>query len=107
MEGSYRARLRRKGQVTLPNQVREMLDLEEGDDLVFFVDEDGRVILDRGKLIPPEQAWFWTERWQQMEREAQADIDAGRVRRFENIDKALDDLEAIDDARDPDPGSIS
>jgi hypothetical protein len=29
----------------------------------------------------PEQAYFWTERWQQMEREAEADIKAGRVYR--------------------------
>lgn len=27
----------------------------------------------------PDQAWFWTDRWQQLEREAQEDIDAGRV----------------------------
>jgi AbrB family looped-hinge helix DNA binding protein len=107
MEGLYRSRLRSKGQVTLPSEVRDILDLEEGDDLVFYVNEDGQVILDRGKLIPPEQAWFWTERWQQMEREAQADIDAGRVRSYKNVDEALDDLENINDARDPDLGNIS
>jgi len=28
------------------------------------------------------QAWFWSERWQRLEGEAQADIDAGRVRHF-------------------------
>ncbi len=44
--------------------------------------------------IPPEQTWFWSENWQEMEREAQADIDAGRVRLYKNIDEALDDLEA-------------
>ena len=27
----------------------------------------------------PDQAWFWTDEWQAKEREAQEDIDAGRV----------------------------
>ena len=29
------------------------------------------------KYTNPDQAWFWSERWQRMEQEAQADIDAG------------------------------
>jgi len=28
------------------------------------------------------QSWFWTERWQQMEQEADADLAAGRVRTY-------------------------
>ncbi len=44
--------------------------------------------------IPPEQTWFWSENWQEMEREAQADIDSGRVRCHNNIDEAIEDLEA-------------
>jgi len=46
------------------------------------------------RLFPPDQAWFWSERWQRMEREAQADIDAGRVERFPDIDSALEHLES-------------
>ena len=34
----------------------------------------------------PSQAWFWTPEWQAGEREADADIAAGRVRSFDNID---------------------
>lgn len=29
--------------------------------------------------VPVDRAWFWTDRWQAMEREADADIAAGRV----------------------------
>jgi hypothetical protein len=36
---------------------------------------------------------YWTRRWQDIEREAQADIDAGRVRRFANVEEAIADLE--------------
>ncbi len=32
------------------------------------------------------QEWFWTERWQQMEREADEAIVAGRVERFDDMD---------------------
>ncbi len=98
----YKTRLRARGQVTLPNEVRELLRVDEGDDLVFSIDETGRVVVDRARVIPPDQAWFWTERWQQMERQVQADIDAGRVHRYANIDEALSGLELVDDAGDRD-----
>ncbi|MDP2630237.1 MAG: hypothetical protein Q8P56_02405 [Candidatus Uhrbacteria bacterium] len=31
------------------------------------------------KNIPDAQRWFWTKEWQEMEREADEDIAAGRV----------------------------
>ncbi len=34
--------------------------------------------------IDPEQAWFWTREWQEKEREADDDLAAGRVTRYEN-----------------------
>jgi AbrB family looped-hinge helix DNA binding protein len=96
----YKSRLRKKGQITLPNPVREVLNAEEGDDLVFAVNESGQVIVERVQIIPPDQAWFWTERWQRMEREAQADITAGRVRQFEDPDEMIAWLDDQDDAED-------
>lgn len=46
-------------------------------------------------LLPhrADQAWFWTERWQAMERETQDDIAAGQVETFESGDEFLADLE--------------
>ncbi len=96
----FKTRLRAKGQVTLPNEVREQLNIEEGDDLIFCINEMGQVVIERGITIPADQAWFWTERWQRMEREAQADIDAGRVKHFKNIDEATAALEQQDNAGD-------
>ena len=94
----YKARLRAKGQVTVPPEVRTVLNLNEGDDLFFSLTEEGRVVIERVQIVPPDQTWFWTERWQQMEQEAQADIEAGRVQRYGDVDKALDALEEIADA---------
>ncbi len=96
----FRSRLRTKGQVTLPREIRKLLSVSEGDDLIFQVDEDGKVVVDRAITIPADQAWFWTERWQQMEQEAQADIDSGRVHHFPNVDETISSLEGLDNAGD-------
>jgi AbrB family looped-hinge helix DNA binding protein len=93
----YRTRLRTKGQATIPGEVRKLLNLKEGDDLAFHVDEQGKVVITRLQTIPPDQAWFWTERWQRMEREAQADIDAGRVHQFDNVEDMISWLDNKDD----------
>lgn len=89
----YKTRVRPKGQVTLPGEIRDLLDLHEGDDLAFSLNEQGQVIVSRLEVIPPDQAWFWTEQWQKAEREAQADIETGRVHRYANADEAIAALE--------------
>jgi hypothetical protein len=43
----------------------------------------------------PQQAWFWTEDWQAGEREADADIAAGRTTRHESTDEFLAFLDTI------------
>ena len=51
--------------------------------------EEARVAAKAG-LIDPEQIWWWLESWQKREREAQADIQAGRVfGPFETVEDAL------------------
>jgi hypothetical protein len=44
--------------------------------------------------IPDDQAWYWTEQWQRWERQADADIAAGRVKRFDNVEDLIADLES-------------
>ena len=91
----YKTRLRPKGQVTLPPEIRSFLGVGEGDDLIFSTDENGRVLISRAQVIPPEQAWFWSERWQQMEREAEADLANGRVTELADLSGALNSLDAL------------
>ena len=92
-----KTRIRERGQITLPSAVREFLEIEVGDDLFFRLDEEGRVVIERAHIVPPDQVWFWTERWQRMERQVQEDIDSGRILRYSNIDDALKDLEQSND----------
>ena len=40
----FKSRLRTKGQITVPAEIRSVLGAQEGDDLVFFTDEQGTVI---------------------------------------------------------------
>ena len=80
--------VRKKAQVTLPQSVRQSLNIEEGDFLDVKV-KDGEIVLRVKKLIDKEQAWFWTKRWQQGEAEAEADISAGRVHSFDTAKEAV------------------
>jgi hypothetical protein len=41
---------------------------------------------------PLNQDWFWSRRWQQMEREADLDIAMGRIRIFASLEQFLDGL---------------
>lgn len=85
--------VRAKGQVTIPTDVRRAVRLEEGDPVRVEIVEDG-ILLRPMKLIDASQAWFWTPEWQVMEREADEDIAAGRVQRFESDEDFLAALEA-------------
>jgi len=41
------------------------------------------------KRIPRDQHWFWTERWQQMEREVQEDFDGGHYYEFDDVENLI------------------
>jgi hypothetical protein len=58
-------------------------------------------------LIPQSQAWFWTERWQEMEREADADYAAGRFRSFSRPEDFRADLERITAEEHPAGAALS
>jgi len=83
----------RSGQITIPVVIREQMNIEEGDLLDVRV-ENGHIVLVPLRLVDADQAYFWTEAWQAAEREAQEDIDAGRVKTFETVGELLADLEA-------------
>jgi antitoxin MazE len=84
--------IRRNFQVTLPAAIRKRLHLNIGDILETQVKE-GKIIIVPKKTVDAEQAWFWTKDWQEAEREAEADIKAGRVKKFKNIEDLIKDLD--------------
>jgi AbrB family looped-hinge helix DNA binding protein len=86
-----RIRVGAKRQLTLPKEVTRKLRLNEGDDLELRV-LDGRIELVPLALIPRDQLWFWTPEWQAMEREADEDKAAGRVKSFKSAKKLIASL---------------
>lgn len=71
-------RMRAKGQVTIPREIRERARLEEGDPVEVEMVPEG-ILLRPQKVIDSTQAWFWDAEWQEGEKEASADIAKGRL----------------------------
>ena len=86
------SKVTRHGQITLPASVRKRLGIEEGD-LVEIEIEDERAVLMPKKLVDKNQAYFWTKRWQEGEREAAEDIEARRVKTFASVEELIKDLD--------------
>ena len=80
--------------ITLPAELRRRLRLDRDDARLEIVErEDGVIELRPSVVVPADQAWFWTERWLKMEKEADADIAAGRVSEAEGLDDLVSILE--------------
>ncbi len=86
------SKVTRHGQVTLPASVRRKLGIEEGDLIEVMVEDDKAILLPK-KIIDKSQAYFWTKEWQEAEKEASADIKAGRVKKFDNVEELIKDLD--------------
>jgi len=84
----------RHGQITLPASVRKELGVEEGDLVEIEVVGEKAVLMPK-KLVDKNQAYFWTKRWQEGEREADEYIRAGRVRTFNSVEELVEDLEQV------------
>lgn len=85
---AYITQVRKKAQVILPQSVRLALNIQEGDFLDVRVN-DGEIVMRVKKLVDKEQAWFWTKRWQEGESEAEDDVSAGRIHRFDGAKEAV------------------
>lgn len=82
-----------RGTVALPADLRRRLHLDQPKAQIKLVErEDGSIELVPVVAVPADQAWFWSERWQGMEREADADIAAGRTTTVDGLDGLLEHL---------------
>lgn len=92
--------------VPLPYDVQEMTTTEARKRLPELVNmaayghvttvliRDGRRL---ARIVPEEDAWVYSPVWQEKLREAEADLAAGRVQRFDDDDEFLGHLEALAD----------
>lgn len=83
------AKLTSSGQVSLPKEIRKKANMQPGDFVEVELDGEGHIILTPKKLVDSSQAYFWIEEWQKGERQADEDIEAGRVKKFKSAAEAI------------------
>jgi bifunctional DNA-binding transcriptional regulator/antitoxin component of YhaV-PrlF toxin-antitoxin module len=94
MEGKTFLTIQKRGVLNLPAELRRRHHLDEAGAQVEVSERpDGVIELRPQTPVPSDQRWFWTERWQNMEREADADVAAGRVERFDTAEDFIADLD--------------
>ena len=84
-----------RGTLALPVSLRRRLHVDEpGAQIEIIEQDDGRLELRSVLPVPADQRWFWSERWQAMERDVDAHVAAGRVTVVDGPDALFEDLEA-------------
>lgn len=86
--------LRKRGQITIPKEIIDELDLKEGETLEIRL-VDGKMVIVPTIAVAKDQAWFWTEEWQREEREVEKQIQEGRISKPMNAEEAIDFLEQL------------
>ena len=91
---TYLLTIQSRGTIALPADLRRRHHLDRADAQVKLVEqEDGRIELVPMVAVRADQAWFWSERWQSMEREADEDVAAGRTIVVDGVDALTDVFE--------------
>ena len=84
--------VRQNYQITLPAALRKRLGLKVGDLMEIVVIQGSKLVLSPKRAVDLDQAWFWTKEWQEAEREAEADIKAGRVKKAKSAEELIRSL---------------
>lgn len=91
--------LQSRGLIALPTELRRRLHLDQPGAQVEILERDDGVLELRAALpVPADQAWFWTERWQQREREVDEHVAHGDVVTHDSAEEFLGHLDALDTA---------
>ena len=83
-----------RGVIAIPTAIRRHFGLDQPGAQVEVIERDGEIVLRPHVAIPADQAWFWTERWQRLERQADEAVVNGNIAVADDIDELLDDLES-------------
>ncbi|MGH9304887.1 MAG: AbrB/MazE/SpoVT family DNA-binding domain-containing protein [Acidimicrobiales bacterium] len=81
-----------RGQIAIPSPIRRHFGLDQPGAQVEVLVRGEEIVLLPHVAVPSDQAWFWTERWHQLECEADDAIGAGRVRNLDSVEELLADL---------------
>lgn len=79
--------LGKRNQVTLPAEF-----IDSGVTQFECERRNGSIVLTPCLTIPASQAYFWTKRWQEGERQASEDLKHGRYKDFDNVEDLILEL---------------
>ncbi|MDK2879608.1 MAG: antitoxin MazE [Thermoanaerobacteraceae bacterium] len=69
------------------------MKLAPGDTLEITI-EDDKIVIKPVLIVDRSQAWFWSKKWKEKEKEVEEDIKAGRVYHAKDIDALIKQLES-------------
>lgn len=93
-DGRVYVTLQGRGLIALPADLRRRHDLDRPGAQVEIVERpDGIIELRPMVAIPADQAWFWTERWQAMEREVDEQIARGEFTVHDSAEALFEHLD--------------
>ena len=99
MAQSHFLQLQSRGVLNLPADVRRRHGLDTPGAHVELVErEDGVLELRPRVSVPADQAWFWTKRWQLMEREVDEAVARGEITTYETTEEFLAYLDELVDS---------
>lgn len=83
-----------RGVIALPPSVRRRHGLDRPGAQVEIIEREGEIVLRPHLAVPADQAWFWTERWRAMEREADRSVAAGETSSAGDVESFLAELDS-------------
>ncbi|MGI6450164.1 MAG: AbrB/MazE/SpoVT family DNA-binding domain-containing protein [Desulfitobacteriia bacterium] len=88
---SHKIFVQKRNLISIPRDIREQLNINEGDVLDVRMDNN-RIIIEPMKLVPSSQAYFWSKTAQNDMIEAKNDVESGNVREFNTISDFLNGI---------------
>ena len=77
--------------VRIPTKIVKQMGLKKDNSFEVVLTTDG-ILLVPLVQIPKSQEYYWTKEWQEGERDADKDIEKGRLESFDNADDLFDSL---------------
>ncbi|MCE5223583.1 AbrB/MazE/SpoVT family DNA-binding domain-containing protein [bacterium] len=83
--------LKQKSQVTIPQDIMESMHLNVGDKMEVYV-ADNQIVLKPVLVISKDQSWFFSNEWQEKEKQVEKDIQKGRIKKVISSDELVAEL---------------
>ena len=79
-----------KGQIAIPKEIRDSLNIKEGDRLVYKVDR-GKIVLEPVVSVPRSHSYFWSPEVQERVKKADENFKADNFKTYK-VDKFIKEL---------------